>query len=316
MWDSEAASPIAEICASLGVRKALFTRIDASAPWGWTSSGEKVVKFVLVVRGAGILALSTAAAPIALRAGDVFIMLDDTPYAMFDHESSAMVDCVDVEKSRVGNHIEVGGGGALTTFVSGFFETSALQAKPLFSVLPNFLLLKSEEGRTRSFEAVLDLLATETSQPGLGSEAMISHLFKLMFIHAIRAYSDQNDIPKRGWLGAISDRMLAGVSMAMHEDLANDWTLESLARRAGMSRSAFASRFKSIVGQTPLDYLAEWRMHKAAALLQSSDFSLSEIAQAVGYQSDAAFNRMYKRITGTTPGLFRRDYASRISASH
>jgi hypothetical protein len=116
MRDAGTASPMTEICASLGVRKALFTRIDASAPWGWTSSGEKVVKFVLVVRGTGFLVLPTEATPIALRAGDVFIMLDDTPYTMFDRESSATMDCVDVEKYRTDNHIEVGGGGCRTSF--------------------------------------------------------------------------------------------------------------------------------------------------------------------------------------------------------
>ncbi|MBB3458297.1 AraC-like DNA-binding protein [Rhizobium sp. BK313] len=301
--------PLTEICASLRVRRAMFTRIDAYAPWGWASSGELVVKFVLVVRGAGVLMLPTEPVPVALRGGDLFIMLDDTPYKMFDQSGSVLMDCIDVEKRRVGNYIRVGGDGALTTFVSGFFEISALEAKPLFSVLPNFLLLKSEESRTRAFESVLELLATETSQPGLGSEAMISRLFELLFIHAIRAYSSQYSAPKKGWLAAVVDRLLSEAIKEMHGNLANNWTLEALAKAAGMSRSAFASRFRSVVGQTPLEYLTEWRMHKATLLIQRNDLSLSEIAQDVGYHSEAAFNRIFKREVGTTPGAFRRDHS-------
>ena len=303
--------PLTEICASMRVQTALFTRIDASAPWGWASSGEAAVKFVLVVRGTGVLVLPTQPAPIALRGGDVFIMLDDTPYKMFDQNSSETVDCVEVENRRVGNHIKVGGDGALTTFVSGIFEISSVDAKPLFAVLPSFLLLKAEDGRTRAFEAVLELLAGETAQPGLGSGAMTSSLFELLFVNAVRAYANQPGVPKGDWLAAISDRLLAAPVQAMHEDLARDWTLESLAKLAGMSRSAFALRFRSTTGQTPLAYLARWRMHKASVLIRSKKLSLSEVATHVGYQSEAAFNRMFKREIGVTPGLLRRSFSPR-----
>jgi AraC-like DNA-binding protein len=102
----------------------------------------------------------------------------------------------------------------------------------------------------------------------------------------------------------------------MHRDLANDWTLESLAKISGMSRSAFAARFKEKAGQTALDYLIRWRMHKAAHLIRRTDLSLNEIAEHIGYQSEAAFNRMFKREVGTTPGRFKRASSDGLEQVH
>jgi AraC-like DNA-binding protein len=281
--------PLADILMGLRIRAASFTRMDASAPWGVKSPGERGVNFVLLVRGSAILTTPGSPQPIAMRSGDVFIKLDDTPYRLYDHEDSVLIDCVDVEKLRVGNHIEVGGGGALTTFVSGSFELDALEAKPLLRALPPLLHLKLDQHRSLAFQSVLEMLALE-----------------LLFVHAIRAYSMQPDGPTRGWLAAIADRHLAQALQAMHGAPAQDWTVESLARTAGMSRSGFAARFKAVVGQSPLDYLTQWRMYRASRLLLQGNVALSEVARQVGYESAGAFNRVFRRETSMTPGAFRK----------
>ena len=105
--------PLTDILSGLSIRRAMFTRLEASAPWGFDSSGEPFLKFVLLMRGSAILKTAGSPEPIALRSGDVFIMLRDQPYQIYDHENSATTDCVDIEKLRIGNKIEVGGGGAL-----------------------------------------------------------------------------------------------------------------------------------------------------------------------------------------------------------
>ena len=298
--------PLTDILAGLRIRTANFTRLDASAPWGIDSSGERGVNFVLLVRGSAILTTPDSPHPIALRSGDVFLKLDGTPYSLYDHEDSSLIDCVDVEKQRVGNHIRIGGGGALTTFVSGSFELDALEARPLLRALPSLLHLKLDQHRSLAFQSVLEMLALETESPGLGSEAVISRLFELLFVHAIRAYSTQPGGPSRGWLGAIADRQLARALEAMHGAPAEGWTVESLARTAGMSRSGFAARFKAVVGQPPLDYLTQWRMYCATRLLQRGNVALSEVSRQVGYESVAAFNRVFRREIAMTPGAFRR----------
>jgi AraC-like DNA-binding protein len=305
--------PLSDILAGMRIRTANFTRMDASAPWGVDSPGESGVSFVLLLRGSAILTTPGGQQSTALRGGDVFLKLDGTPYSLFDHEDSTLIACAEVEKQRVGNHIRIGGDGALTTFVSGSFELDTLAARPLLRVLPSLLHLKLDQHRSLAFQSVLEMLALETEAPGLGSEAVISRLFELLFVHAVRAYSMQPDGPSRGWLGAIADRNLARALEAMHGAPAQGWTVESLARTAGMSRSGFAARFKAVVGQSPLDYLTQWRMHCATRLLQNQNVALSEVSRQVGYDSVAAFNRVFRREIATTPGAFRK--ASRESAA-
>lgn len=172
--------------------------------------------------------------------------------------------------------------------------------------LPPLLHLKLNQHRSLAFQSVLEMLAVETESPGLGSEAVVNRLFELLFVHAIRAYSAQPGGPTRGWLCAIADRQLAQALEAMHGDPAQSWTVESLARTAGMSRSGFAARFKAVVGQSPLDYLTQWRMYCASRLLQQGNVALAEVARQVGYESAAAFNRVFRRETAMTPGAFRK----------
>lgn len=307
--------PLTDILTGMRIRQAQFTRLDASAPWGLNSGGESGIKFVLVVRGSAILTSASHPEPIALQGGDVFMMFDDEAYQMHDHESSLTMACVEVEKLRVGNRIALGGGGAATSFVSGLFQIDALQARPLLDALPRLLHLKLDQHRSLAFQSVLELLAVETEGPGLGSDAVVSRLFELLFVHAIRAYSSHPGAPTRGWLAAIADRHLALAVEAMHGDPARDWTVESLAQEAGMSRSAFAARFRAVVGQTPLDYLTHWRVYCATRLMLQRNASLADVAQRVGYESAAAFNRVFKRETGLTPGAFRKAAAQEPAAA-
>ena len=137
-----------------------------------------------------------------------------------------------------------GGGGATTTFNSGSVGSSDLSAIP--SRRPSPLShLKESDGRTAAFASVLDMLAVETAAPGLGADAAVARLFELLFIHAIRAYARDDGSPKRGWLAAVSDHRLKSVIEAIDADPARDWTIDALARTAGMSRSAFAVHFKN-----------------------------------------------------------------------
>jgi AraC-like DNA-binding protein len=300
--------PLAEIFSSMRIKKATYTRLEATAPWGFKSLGGREVNVVLVVRGSAILKVKSQPKPISLSGGDVFIMLDDQPYVMSDTPRSKIVDCSEVERVRVGNIIEFGGGGTPTTFVSGAFEIDSLDAKPLLAVLPRFLHMRLDQNRSHAFQSVLELLAAETAQPGIASEALISRLYEILFVHAIRAYASRCIAPEGGWLAAISDKHLSEAVRSMHDDLTQDWTVETLAKRAGMSRSAFATRFKSVVGQSPLEYLTHWRMYKAGVLMRKTGASLSEVSQAVGYESESAFNRVFKRSMGVTPGEFRRSH--------
>ncbi|RYG18630.1 AraC family transcriptional regulator [bacterium] len=297
---------LSKIFSAPRIRGAKFTRLEASAPWGIVSPGERVVKFVHVLSGSAVITTPERRGTTKLETGDVFMLLDQAAYRIFDEERSLLIDCVDVERGRVGDRITFGGGGATTTFISGSFEIDRLERDTALDVLPRFLHLKRSEGRTAAFGSVLDLLAIETATPGLGADAAIARLFELLFIHAIRAYVEDDGSPKRGWLAAVSDPRLKAVIEAIHDHPAEDWTIDVLARTAGMSRSAFALRFKSVLEQTPLEYLTSWRVRCASAMLLKSSAPISDIARKAGYGSDAAFNKVFKRVTGHTPAMFKK----------
>ena len=151
------------------------------------------------------------------------------------------------------------------------------------------------------------LLASEMVDQAPGSEVVANRLAEVLFIQAIRAHVVSGaDCRNHGWLRAIFDPQIGAALKAIHENVNHPWTVESLAEAARMSRSAFALRFKELLGQAPLEYTTEWRMQKAVQLLQQRDKKLFEIAKSVGYDSDAAFSKAFKRVLGSTPGGYRR----------
>ena len=146
------------------------------------------------------------------------------------------------------------------------------------------------------------------SEQAPGSEAATNRLAEVLFIQTLRAHlALAGDGCRRGWLRAIFDPQIGTALSSIHEDVKVPSTVESLAASAGMSRSAFAARFRQLLGQTPLAYVTDWRMQKAILLLQQGDKKLADIAQSVGYESDAAFSKAFKRVLGRAPGEYRRD---------
>jgi transcriptional regulator GlxA family with amidase domain len=152
---------------------------------------------------------------------------------------------------------------------------------------------------------VLDLLAVETAQPGIASSRLISCLYESLFVYAIRAYASSSVAPPNGWLAAMLDKHLSKAIQAMHSRLDRSWSIASLAREARMSRSAFALKFKTVLGQTPLEYLTRWRMYRAGAMIRSHNMSFSEVASAIGYGSESSFSRVFRREMGEAPRKYR-----------
>jgi AraC-like DNA-binding protein len=139
-----------------------------------------------------------------------------------------------------------------------------------------------------------------------GSEVVASRLAEVLFIQVLRAHIASGPERNKGWLRAIFDPQIGAALSAIHDRVNTPWTVESLAEAAGMSRSAFAARFKELLGQTPLEYVTEWRMQKAIQLLERRDKKLPEVARLVGYESDAAFSKAFKRVVRANPGEYLR----------
>jgi AraC-like DNA-binding protein len=304
--------PLSEVFGSMRIQEAVYTRLEATAPWGFRYSGDTVprIRFGLMVRGSAFLKFKNQRQAIPLSGGDVFIfILSDESFTMLDHPRSAVADYGELRKLEVDRVIHYGGGGAPTTLVSGSFRMSAFEAPLISTILPRYLHLRLEQNRSYAFQSVLDLLEAETAQPGMASSRLISCLYESLFVYAIRAYASSSAAPPKGWLAAMSDEHLSKAIGAMHSGIDRNWSVASLAREARMSRSAFASKFKSVLGQTPLEYRTQRRMYRAGAMIRSNDTPFSEVASALGYGSESSFSRVFRREMGVAPREYRRKCA-------
>jgi len=298
--------PLDDVFAAMRVQSAVYARLEVSAPWGLSFAPGTSARFGLVVRGGCWLQADGQGPPTALAAGDCYVLPRGTGYTLRDAPGSPTRSCAEVVRDRIGGVIELGGGGVPATVITGWFVFDTVAARPLMNLVPALVHVRMDQQRTQLLQATLQLFAMETSQPGLGSSLVVSRLADIIFVQAIRAHVAAAGDAGVGWLAALSDRRIGGALAAMHRDLAKAWTVDSLADHAGLSRSAFALRFRERVGESPAEYLTQWRMFRAGCLLRQSEQSLGEIASQVGYESEAAFSKAFKRTMGEAPGGYRR----------
>ena len=256
--------PLDDIFAAMRVRSALYARLEAGAPWGVSLAGGESARFGLVVRGGCLLEVEGMAQPVALAAGDCYVLAHGTPYILRDHPNTPTVSCASVVRDRIGGLVELGGTGTAASVICGWFHFDQRAARPLLDLLPVLLHVKMEQARALALQGTLQLLAMETGEPGLGSSLLVSRLADIVFVQAVRAHVAANAESQTGWLAALADARIGPALRAMHKEIAHDWTVEALAAVANLSRSAFAQRFRERVGQAPLEYLTQWRMFKAA----------------------------------------------------
>jgi AraC-like DNA-binding protein len=298
--------PLDDAFSTMRVRESLYARVEASAPWGIRFKAGTTARFGLVVSGSCWLTTEAPAKSVPLATGDCYVILDGSSYVLGDHPRSPTENCFDLVPRLVDGAVSVGGGGTAATVVTGWFVYDELGARPLMALLPRLLHTRDDGYRTEILKAALALLAQETERPGLGSGVVVSGLADILFVQAIRSHLTDAGEDDVGWLAALSDRRIGAAMRALHAGPAEPWTVEKLAAVANMSRSAFAARFKARLGEAPLEYLTRWRMFRAGVLLRRTERSLGEIANQVGYESDAALSKAFHRVVGMAPGAFRK----------
>jgi AraC-like DNA-binding protein len=188
--------------------------------------------------------------------------------------------------------------------VCGSLSFDRASLKPITQLLPSFILIRADQARTFALHNTMQALASEMADQVPGSEIVATRLAEVLFIQVLRAYIASEPERKQGWLRAVFDPPIGTALTAFHDRVGAPWTVESLSEAAGMSRSAFAMRFKDLLGQTPLEYVTEWRMQKAMQLLEQRDKKHVDVARLVGYESDAAFSKAFKRVVGASPGEY------------
>ncbi len=213
--------------------------------------------------------------------------------------------------------VDHGGGGEVTRMVCGFIESREFLHAPVFRSLPALLIDRTSDDKVGALitSTVREiLLLADAATPG--TEMLLGRLMELLFVEVVRRYASRLPSNTKGWFAALNDPIVGRALQSIHRNAARRWTVDDLAREAGTSRSVLCERFSAVVGQPPIEYLAGWRMQLAAERLRNTNDCLAAVAADIGYESEAAFNRAFKRIAGLAPGRWREvEAADRGSAS-
>jgi AraC-like DNA-binding protein len=314
--------PITDIFRTMHVTASGLHRLEATAPWGVRQENQAKEKvtlsdqtklptdlahFAMLSRGNCWLSVEGVPEPLPLTGGDCFLLAKGTSIVLRDSpRTRPRWTFGEIGAKANGNVALYGGGGAPTTIVCGSLSFDHTSLKPMTQLLPSFILMKADQARTLALNNTVQALASEMAEQAPGSEVVANRLAEVLFIQVLRAHIASRPDHNKGWLRAVFDPQVGAALNAIHDSVNTPWTVESLAEAAGMSRSAFAARFKELLRQTPLEYVTEWRMQKAMQLLQPRDKKLPEVARLVGYESDAAFSKAFKRVVGANPGEYLR----------
>jgi len=303
---------------AIHLKSVIHGRLELSAPWGFRVAFGRS-GFYVVTRGNCWLEVEGVAEPVQLASGDFVLLPHAQAHVLRDSRRTRAAPASEVfarcpkstQGCQPGGIRRYGGGGALTTMVGGCFLFEDGAQNPLVASLPPVVHVKGDGGRAVQWlEASLQFVASEMASGQPGAETVVSRLADILFVQAVRAHLAQSAPETTGWLRALVDPQIGAALGLMHEKPEEAWTVEALAARVAMSRSAFAARFAQLVGEPPLTYLTRWRMQKATRLLRGGRASIGEVASRVGYEAEAAFSKAFKRWTGVAPGAYRRAEAA------
>ena len=296
---------VADVLGAALHRHALYAPLEARAPWGMRVGEQPRASFYLVTRGSARIEVEGEPVHV-LSPGEVAFVPHGTAHVLRDSaDTQASPVCDGVATSSLAPR-SIGGRGAATTIVAGFFEVRNGREPPLLRKMPSLVVLSSSDPTSGpSVGALVQLVLAESVSPKPASTVVLQRLADVLFVLAIRSVRSSGRC-KGPSIPALSDPRIYDALNVMHTHVADRWTVETLARRVSMSRSGFAQRFTELVGEPPLQYLARWRVTRAAELLRDSDDKVEAVANLVGYESVPAFSRAFKRWQGQSPAIFRR----------
>ena len=340
---------LSEVLRVLRLSGAIHFCGDFTQPWAFSTSPPEIAAARLGVPGGSVTpfhvctegacwVISGKLPPIRIETGEVIIFPRGDQHVMASDPGIAPVPIAQIfsqpSKEQI-TVLEYGGGGQHVRFICGFLHSDQ-QFNPLLKSLPALLCVRARGGtlaletldeagrRVHPIEqqreaewwrASLSYLIGETAVPGPGNRAVLARLAETLFVDVLRWQLRYADRGHGGWLAGLHDPQVGRVLSLLHALPDRAWTVDELAKEAAMSRAALAKRFVELVGQSPIQYLAGWRMHVARDLLRESTLGIGEIAGRVGYESEAAFNRAFRRLVGSPPATWRQVKASSAGAS-
>jgi AraC-like DNA-binding protein len=303
---------LSDVLDVLKFKGCLYFTTNFGSPWGVkVPQYNNTARFHLVTQGSCWITVNNNPTPIRLTNGDFLIIPHGAAHEMKDelgNEAPPLNTQADGTFDDSGNFV-LGDSKSerITRLVCGHFEFDNGFQHPLLEQLPSYILIKKEESERISwFNQALLVMASEAGDNKLGHDEILKRMSEILFIHTVRLWSER-EAETANFLAAVTDPKIGRSLNALHAQPNCRWTVEDLAKSAGMSRTAFAEQFSKLTGMTPMQYVTIWRVQKAQRLLIENDVSVEWVASQVGYESVAAFSRVFKKVAGEGPGAFRRN---------
>lgn len=297
---SEVMDPLSEVLSMLKPRGTVARAFDAGGAWSVQFDRHEGIKCYAALSGECWLAVEGVAEPVHVKAGDCMLLPRGRPFRMASDLALPPVDAMTVFRSTMHEKIAVWNGGGEYFGVGGHFLLAGGHARILLEELPPIVHIRSESDKA-GLRWCLEQLSQEVREQRPGGSLVAQQLATMMLVQALRRHLEENARSRAGWLFALGDPQMNAAITAMHGDPAGEWTLQKLAEHCGMSRSIFAMKFKATVGTSPMEYLTRWRMLLAGDRLENSNEGISGIAQSLGYESESAFSKAFKRVMGCSP---------------
>jgi AraC-like DNA-binding protein len=303
---------MSQVLDAVHLTTAISGRLELGAPWRLRFPERAALSFYVVGRGSAWLQIESGGAsaplPLPLSRGDAVLLPHGSAHTLRDAErgdAPLAVDYDECPRVWIGESARLGGDGPVTSLITGSFTFGAATRNTLLASLPSVLHLPADAAASPPLGGIVPLILSESTAPGPGGAVALARLADLLLIHALRYWIATAGAESCG-LRAVADPAIGTALRLIHARPSEPWTVERLAAAVAMSRSAFAARFTTLVGEPPLQYLARWRMTIAARLLREGQLSVAAVADRVGYANPVAFTKAFARVQGVGPGAFRR----------
>jgi AraC-like DNA-binding protein len=317
---------LSDVLSAVQLSGSVFFDVTAKAPWVAEApraaqiaadvmpGAQHVIEYHVVTRGTCWISLvgGDTFEPVKLEEGDIAVMPQGDPHVVSSAPGMRAEPNLEIhrrpEDGALPFAIQTGGDGpGDTRLICGFFSCDARPFNPLLDALPRFMRFSRDTspGSHSLLDQFIRFATAETGNKRAGSQSVLNRLSELMFVEVIRMHMDQLANNNIGWLAGLRDPLVGRALTLLHARPAHDWTLEQLASAAATSRSVLADRFAEIVGCPPIQYLTQWRMQMAAKRLADPNVKIAAVAHEVGYESEAAFSRAFKKFVGRSPSQWR-----------
>jgi AraC-like DNA-binding protein len=306
--------PLSDVLSLLKPRNYMVRGFDVAGPWSIRFAAKDGIKCYSLLAGQCWLAMDGVPDPVHLKSGDCLLLPTRRAFRLASDLALEPVDAMAIVSGAPGGGIASFNGGGECFGIGGWFEFAGKHAEILLGVLPPIVHIRKESDKA-SLRWSLERMMQELREPQPGGVLVAQHLAHMLLVQLLRLHLEEGLSGGVGWLFALADKQMSAAINSIHDDPAHRWTLQELGKRAGMSRSTFALKFKQTVGASPMEYLTRWRMLLAGDRLVNSSDPISAIALSLGYESESAFSTAFKRVMGCSPRQYSRG-RNPVSDSH